>query len=313
MTLHTHMLGAVVATAVITANLLPGQGYGTPEELRTKRDQKLESEFLKKADWLTDYDRALGEAENQNKLIFAYFTRSYEPSPGSSALEAGAFSEASFSDFGDQVVLLTHVTSFVVGERHARLLTDKGGRAFPTIMFLDEKGEILTVQPQDEYTVPAFRAMLDTLNQWSDLKTRAAAGDRDVANGLFLVELKLGKLTFDNARDRARRLTGFTEEQQAEIAARLLNLEFDSIMTKPGHPDGIATQLVGMKNAGQIPTGIKAQQFWTRIMTYASSELKEDADLFAEALAAMKKIWGDDERFAGRIKALERVLEELRG
>ena len=79
MTLHTHMIGTVVVTAMITANLLPGQSYGTPEELRTKRDEKLDSEFLKKAGWLTDYDRALGEAENQNKLIFAYFTRSYSP------------------------------------------------------------------------------------------------------------------------------------------------------------------------------------------------------------------------------------------
>lgn len=313
MTLYTRMIGAVVVTAVITANLLPGQGYGTPEELRTKRDEKLESEFLKKAGWLTDYDRALGEAENQSKLIFAYFTRSYEASAACDAVETGPLSADSFAEFGEQVILMAHVTSFVVGERHGRLLTDKGGRAFPTIMFLDEKGEVLIVQPQDEYTVPAFRSTLDTLNEWLDLKARAAAGDRSAANGLFLADLKLGKVTFDTALARAKRLTGFTDEQRAEIAARMPNLEFDSIMSKPGHPDGMAIQLVEMKNAGRIPTGIKAQHFWTRIMTYASSELKEDADLFAYALAAMKKIWGDDELFAARIKALEKVLEGLRG
>jgi hypothetical protein len=42
-----------------------------------KRDEKLALEFLKKADWITDYDKARAEAKKTGKMIFAYFTRSY--------------------------------------------------------------------------------------------------------------------------------------------------------------------------------------------------------------------------------------------
>ena len=42
-----------------------------------KRDEKLQAEWLKKAAWITDYDKALAEAKASGKPIFAYFTRSY--------------------------------------------------------------------------------------------------------------------------------------------------------------------------------------------------------------------------------------------
>jgi hypothetical protein len=49
------------------------------DELISKRDKKLESEFLKKADWITDYDKARAESKKAGKPIFGYFTRSYSP------------------------------------------------------------------------------------------------------------------------------------------------------------------------------------------------------------------------------------------
>jgi hypothetical protein len=45
--------------------------------LAQKRNDKLASPFLKKAPWLTDYDKARAEGRKTGKLIFAYFTRSY--------------------------------------------------------------------------------------------------------------------------------------------------------------------------------------------------------------------------------------------
>jgi len=49
------------------------------EALAQKRDRKLQSAFLKKAAWIADYDKAREAAKKENKLIFAYFTRSYSP------------------------------------------------------------------------------------------------------------------------------------------------------------------------------------------------------------------------------------------
>ena len=42
-----------------------------------KRDEKLGKEWIKRTAWILDYDKALEAAKDGNKLIFAYFTRSY--------------------------------------------------------------------------------------------------------------------------------------------------------------------------------------------------------------------------------------------
>ena len=49
------------------------------ETLEQQRDQKLQAEFLKKAAWFTDYDKALAKSKSSGKLILAYLTRSYSP------------------------------------------------------------------------------------------------------------------------------------------------------------------------------------------------------------------------------------------
>ena len=49
------------------------------QSLEEKRDKKLASEFLKKASWITDYDKALAESKKSGKAIFGYFSRSYAP------------------------------------------------------------------------------------------------------------------------------------------------------------------------------------------------------------------------------------------
>ena len=49
------------------------------QSLEEKRNKKLASEFLKKAVWFTDYDKAREESKKTGKPIFGYFTRSFSP------------------------------------------------------------------------------------------------------------------------------------------------------------------------------------------------------------------------------------------
>ena len=63
------MLGASVA--------LPAQD--DQADLIAKREKKLESRFLQKANWILDYDEARKIAKEEGKLIFTYFARSYAP------------------------------------------------------------------------------------------------------------------------------------------------------------------------------------------------------------------------------------------
>ena len=65
----------ILAAALVAA--IGSSAFG--QSLEEKRDKKLASEFLNKASWITDYDKALAESKKSGKPIFGYFSRSYAP------------------------------------------------------------------------------------------------------------------------------------------------------------------------------------------------------------------------------------------
>ncbi len=68
---------ALLLAALATPTL--AQVAKSPEELKKLHEAKLAEPFVQKAPWVTDYDKARDTAKAGNKLIFAYFTRSYSP------------------------------------------------------------------------------------------------------------------------------------------------------------------------------------------------------------------------------------------
>lgn len=69
----------LAASALALALAAAPAAQDPQDALREKFTKKLESEFLAKADWVTDYDVARAKAKEQGKLILGYFTRSYSP------------------------------------------------------------------------------------------------------------------------------------------------------------------------------------------------------------------------------------------
>lgn len=67
---------ALALSLVALPSLLPAQ-QKSQEELAKLRDEKMALEVFQKADWIFDYDKARAAAKDQQKPIFAYFTRSY--------------------------------------------------------------------------------------------------------------------------------------------------------------------------------------------------------------------------------------------
>jgi len=70
-------LSGVVLAAFLSYALGATAAPPDSQALIKKRDEKLASAFLKKAPWITDYDKARAESKKSGKPIFAYFTRSY--------------------------------------------------------------------------------------------------------------------------------------------------------------------------------------------------------------------------------------------
>ncbi|MFI5402927.1 MAG: hypothetical protein ACHQ1G_08325 [Planctomycetota bacterium] len=63
------------ALAAVAALSSAAHGEGQEDKLRSKLAQP----FVGNVAWVTDYEVALETAKKENKLVFAYFTRSYYP------------------------------------------------------------------------------------------------------------------------------------------------------------------------------------------------------------------------------------------
>ena len=71
------LLGA--ASTLFPADLDAQRRGKTQEQLREQREEKLKKPFVTFAPWILNYDKARLAAKKQDKLILAYFTRSYSP------------------------------------------------------------------------------------------------------------------------------------------------------------------------------------------------------------------------------------------
>jgi hypothetical protein len=66
-----------MATALV-GGLAFGQGYDQ-DKMKANYEKKIAKEFVSSGGWLLDYDEARAKAKAEDKLIFAYFSRSYSP------------------------------------------------------------------------------------------------------------------------------------------------------------------------------------------------------------------------------------------
>jgi len=63
---------------VLLAPALMAQGP-SQEKLKERYDKKIAEDWVEKGGWILDFDKAKAIAKKENKVVFAYFTRSYTP------------------------------------------------------------------------------------------------------------------------------------------------------------------------------------------------------------------------------------------
>lgn len=66
-----------LAVLLVVATVLTAQG--PTQDLEARLEAKLAQPFVRNAAWVLDYGKALEESKRSGKLVFAYFTRSFEP------------------------------------------------------------------------------------------------------------------------------------------------------------------------------------------------------------------------------------------
>lgn len=200
-----------------------------------------------------------------------------------------------------------HVTTRIEGAAHDGLLKDKGGRGFPTLMFLDAEGNILA--QQGDRSVAGFEATLASLQRWRDLKQRADKGDKGVEVDLLLVELQLGKVKFADGKARAARIPMLTGEQKAQLDQLLLDAEVGELLE--ADDEGAAkTRLAEIAASGRQPSKEHRTGFWYALSQHA--EAQKDLALFEKAYEGLKAELADEPRAAKFLEDLGKKLEEMK-
>lgn len=74
-----HRAIALAALLCTFATLAMAQRQVDPAKMESNYNEKLQKAFVEKVAWTKTLEEAKKKAEEQNKLIFGYFTRSYAP------------------------------------------------------------------------------------------------------------------------------------------------------------------------------------------------------------------------------------------
>lgn len=114
-------------------------------------------------------------------------------------MEGRALSDDGIVAFNATVVPFAHITTRIPGRKRDGLLKEKGFTGFPTICFMNPRGEVLYKVPGTDRTLEGFARAKKRVDEFLALSERAAAGDRDAAKRLLWLRFDLGNIAFDEA------------------------------------------------------------------------------------------------------------------
>jgi hypothetical protein len=226
-------------------------------------------------------------------------------------LESGPLSDPAFPAFAAKVVPYLHIATRIEGHPYDNLYREMGVRGFPTLRFLDAEGN--TITEQGDRSVEAFEATLVPVLELRSLSARVEAGEKGLEADLFLAELALGKIGFEEAREKAKGFTKLTGEQKKRLGQLMLDAEIGHLIAGVGR-DNEAVLAAGKRieellATGKRPSPAVESQLWSFLLRYADQ--KEDAALYGKAVDFMKKRYGDEPRAKAYLERLETRLKEL--
>jgi hypothetical protein len=208
------------------------------------------------------------------------------------AVENGAFSDEAFAKMAEKFTLFCHITSQVPEDKHQDLLEQKGGQGFPHIVFMDAEGNVLATH-EGPRTVAGFESTGRMVAGWAEARTKAAAGDAAAKVDVVLYEIELGKTKLEEGREKLKGLGELTEAQKGRLDALETKVKVEEIVQSAhdqASAEAAGQKLHELKKAGKkLPEGDPMLRAWWGLLKM-HAEKSEDADLYEEALTALKKL-----------------------
>jgi hypothetical protein len=291
---------------------------GQQDDLRqlvSNRDKKLASPFLRTASWNTSYADAKAQAKAGDKLIIAYFTRSYAPCGPCLQLEQTVLSKPDFIEFAKSYVLLCHISTRIPSDADNFLFAEKGGNAFPTLMVLDAEGNVLARQC-GERSMRAVREVVGEGQRFSDMIRNAGSSDVNQRYDCLCRQIEYGHLGPEAARANLAAIKGLSGDRAARLEGAIVSLECRlALLEIRKAPDessqfAAAKRLVEMKRANHIPSDQNVFPFWDWVMSYASHH--QDVALYEDGLIAMRALLPNDPNSRESLQEKEAVLNRMK-
>jgi hypothetical protein len=287
------------------------------KQLAANRDKKMSSPFLRCATWHCNYDEARAAAKASNKLILGYFTRSYAPCGPCMQLEQTVLSKPEFVEFSKDVVLFCHVSTRIPTEPFNFLFAEKGGTAFPTLMVLDQDGNVLARQC-GERSMRVVRDVVAEGRCFADLIQRSEAPgcDSDVQFDCLTKQIQYGHLTPDVARAKAAKIAKLSADRKAFLESSIVSRECSLALLdirKAADEAGqyqAAQKLVAMMQAGHVPSDQNVYPFWEWILSYAWHV--QDVKLYEDGVVAMRALYSNTADSRERLQEKEDLLNRMK-
>ena len=201
-----------------------------------------------------------------------------------------------------------HITTRIPDHPYDKLLGEKGGTGFPTLMFLDDQGRKL-LKHTGARTVEGFSASLESADEFLSQIRKFESGDQSLAAPVFIRQLENGWFGYDEAVKRYKELRKLKSKDKKQIEALLVDTEVRTIVTDAGRDERkrleAGAHFVEMWKDKRTPsTAQVAYPFWALIADHA--EAKGDKRLFKRAIA------GFEDSPAGKSPRYRRFGESLK-
>jgi hypothetical protein len=217
-------------------------------------------------------------------------------------------------------VLFCHITTHVKTDKYQTLLTEKGGRGFPHLVFMDAEGTVIAAH-EGARSVEAFEASGKKAQTYLDLKRKADAGDKAAKADLVIADLDAGRLKSDEADKKLAGLGDLSADQKKALEAARSNADVRETYEKlrPTDPatakqaqEALAKAFLERKKAGKpAPTGEQEFQiYWFTLLGHGEQE--KDAALFEEAFLAIKGKFGKMPEAKQALARMQKTLDRLK-
>ena len=206
------------------------------------------------------------------------------------------------------VVPFLHITTRIEGRKDEGLLSEKGGRGFPHIVFMDETGGVVAVQ--GDRSVAGFQKTLaESVQQFLDLRAKAQSGDAAAQIEFALLEGDLGRIPFADLQNRlkGKKLSDAQKVRVGDIELGTLIAEVDKAREDAAR--GAAMKSVAdAYAAGRLPSGSERKMEFLGIVL-RHGLVTEDPDLAQKAIDTLKPLY--EEAYGKDNPKLQQHLQQV--